>query len=243
MNYHYEKEGGLKWPVSSGDVWKSGPHIFGCGDHESGMFADFSYFFGPPDMAYVDPPWNQGNASTFRTKAEVEKRADFQKLIVAVINATRHVTGPVFMEMGKKEEANVICWAEREGMKVYQSWEIMYYRKYPARLLYMGWDSEAAPVQFTLSPEGMDDEDTPKWAMQEIQPRTVLDPCMGRGGTAVAAHRLGIDSIGFELNPKRLSVTLEKLNKLGLAPERIRVDRLGSRHSDWVSLEDHDYGT
>lgn len=49
----------------------------------------------------------------------------------------------------------------------------------------------------------------------------VADPCVGKGMTARMAQRFDLACLGMELNPKRLLVTLQWLEKQGLSVERI----------------------
>jgi len=50
--------------------------------------------------------------------------------------------------------------------------------------------------------------------------RLVVDPCFGRGLTPVTARAAGHPFWGVELNPYRMSVTLQKLADTGLRPEK-----------------------
>ena len=52
-------------------------------------------------------------------------------------------------------------------------------------------------------------------ALQNEVCNTVADLCTGQGLTAVAAYKLGKRFLGTELNPRRLAVAIDKVNKLG----------------------------
>ena len=62
---------------------------------------------------------------------------------------------------------------------------------------------------------GMDDEDTPGAVIANERPLVVGDMCTGRGLTAVAAYRESICFLGAELNPRKLAVAIDLVNKLG----------------------------
>ena len=49
----------------------------------------------------------------------------------------------------------------------------------------------------------------------------VVDPFLGSGTTAVAAHQLGRTCFGMEIEPKYMAVILERLSELGLTPQLV----------------------
>jgi site-specific DNA-methyltransferase (adenine-specific) len=51
---------------------------------------------------------------------------------------------------------------------------------------------------------------------------TVVDPFLGSGTTMVAAEALGRLCVGIEQDPKYAAMALERMSRLGVAPERIR---------------------
>src|SRR5665811_2154350 len=97
-------EAGDQYPLDFGDVVQIGPHIVACGDLEKGQGEQCVEMVGRSDIAYVDPPWNQGNISSFRTKAGVSTglmfMAQFIDVFLGVLKTTQ---GPIYIEMGKQE--------------------------------------------------------------------------------------------------------------------------------------------
>ena len=47
-----------------------------------------------------------------------------------------------------------------------------------------------------------------------LSPLTVLDPCVGLGGTARMCYFFGCDFVGFDLNRSRVERTIESLNPM-----------------------------
>ncbi len=223
-------DAGDRWPVQVGDVWRVGDHILGCGDLEEGAAVELLSKCGVPDITYTDPPWNAGNAASFRTKAGLPRKVDFHHLLGRVIEAVKWTRGDAFIEMGRQNTPLLRDAVEAAGGRVLKEWCVTYTcgRRRPSKLLRVTWaGGEGAPVGDAT---GMDDSKTPAWALSQYQaPLTVFDPCLGRGLTAVSAHRLGHRVVGMELHPRRLACAIDALVKLGTGqPER--VGALGSQH-------------
>jgi hypothetical protein len=220
MVHTYESDGGLVFPVAEGDFWSAGPHLLLCGDLEKRDHFKLLERAGQPDVVYADPPWNQGNCNTFRTKAGVSGRVSgFDGFLSRLMEVLAHVARPVFCEMGNQNVDVLRAIAERSGANVRGEWGITYYRKHPCRLVHFDFGSETA---LESSPEGMDDDHTPLWALAHWPAGSlVFDPVTGRGLSAVSADWLGHRFAGVELNPYRVSVTLRKLADRGYTPEKV----------------------
>ena len=220
-------DAGDRWQVAFGDVWSCGPHILACGDLAEGDANVLVDGFGKPDFAYVDPPWNKGNARAFRTKAhastpEIETGpVDFKGFLDALVDALSRVKFDCFVEMGHAQLPLLKDRIEQAGGDVGIVWDTVYYRRHPSHLVHCWWNSATfmPVVDFT----GMDDEKTPFAALNSVAKhgKTVFDPCIGRGLTAMAAESLDLRVIGLELNPRRLAVAIDRLATLGHQPERM----------------------
>lgn len=212
-------DAGDRWPVRPGEVWRAGPHTLACMDLETDEARD--YWRASPVAAcmYVDPPWSTGNAKAFRTKAGVSSESTTVERLWAVIMGAvaSRVVGDVYAEIGTRHRDDAVRWMRDAGRAPVQSWPIVYYRKHPCWLLRHG------SALLSDDPSGMDDADTPGWAIERsTQPGDlVIDPCIGRGGTLVHAHRLGRVVRGSELHPRRLAVALDKLHSLGMEVRRV----------------------
>ena len=95
-----------KYPVETGDVWKVGPHIFGCGDvttitnlSELFEFVDQPY----ADVLYTDPPWNIAIQKRFHKFAGIDPPVDFLGLLGNMVRVYKKYcpVGPVWLEMGR----------------------------------------------------------------------------------------------------------------------------------------------
>jgi hypothetical protein len=193
---------GRRFPVEPRDVWTVGAHWFACGD-----ILDLDPILDSPvTLVYTDPPWQQGNVNSFRTKAGLPKAEhswlDLYRRIVELAG-----DAPCWIEGGVRqaEQVQVVLPGPSTAM-----FEITYYRKHPCVLHYSG------PVPPPVDPTGVDDEHTPAHVLAAYEPGLVLDLCAGRGLTARAAYKQGWDSFNVELGPHRVSAALARLSKATL---------------------------
>jgi hypothetical protein len=208
------------WPVEVGDIWAVGPHRLICGDLEEDVADRALAKLGiTPAMAYTDPPYNTNLATGFRTKAGMPRKVFFAAFLVALVRSHRRVTGDVYLEMGNATAGDLKRALIGGGAAVHDHWNITYYGKSPSALVRARFSS-GKPVPLDLN--GMDDEVTPEMAIRaSSNPGDwVLDCCMGRGLTARSAQKAGRRSVGIELHPRRMAVTIAGLVKLGLEAEK-----------------------
>jgi len=215
-------DAGDRIPVGFGEQWRVGDHRLLCADQESSAEA-IRQFVAPASggLVYVDPPWDNGNARSFRTKSGIDGSKGRQVVLSGLLEKLVLQTATlrpsaVFYEMGLLN-ADMLAdlFAQQFPGAVQHRYPIVYYRKHPCVLVQVY--GEPLP-----SLSGKDDENTPGLVMDALRPSTVVDLCAGRGGTAVAAAERNIRSWGVELNPRRMAVALDKLSKLtGQPPERV----------------------
>jgi hypothetical protein len=224
--WDYAGDGGTIYPVRVGDIWRCGDAKIQCCDLEHPSTRASLMSLGKWDLVYVDPPWNAGNARSFRTKAGVDGEkghaVDFSGLLDRLFSFSTGV--PFFMEMGNKSIELMQERATAARLKFVRTWPVTYYHKYPHTLVYL--ESGNSHLDSRNMPDftGMDDDDTPELAINTFtrMGQTVCDPCTGRGLIPQWALQMGRKFVGNELNPYRISVTLRKLNELtGLKPECI----------------------
>ncbi len=217
--HQYITDGGLKYPVQISDVWRAGPHVLACGDLYSGdALARAMSFSGPANCLYVDPPWGAGVEKSYRTKSGLPPGpfVNYHKLIQIIYGIIKMVSGPAAVECGKKQIEMFRFAAIRAAVPETSFAQISYgNKKLPAFLF--GYNG--AQISHCV---GVDDNLTPHLFLRSFPAAAVvLDPCAGRGATAVAAANLGVSFVGSELNPARASVTLRKLADIGHVPELI----------------------
>ena len=61
----------------------------------------------------------------------------------------------------------------------------------------------------------MDEENIIEWVCANEEYDCIGDLCMGRGLVGTNAYKNGRRFVGTELNPKRLAVLLERIDKMG----------------------------
>ncbi len=199
-----------RYPIREGETWTH---------PASGSAVAVADLRDPPpafmrgaDLIYCDPPWSQGNANSFVTKAGLASYVDGFAGFLDTLFARIAEVDPraCYVEMGRQHVADVV-----ERMEAWfpcvETWEITYYRRHPCHLV-RGGQSPATTI-FT----GLDDERTPAAAIHAENPAVVADLCTGRGLTLLAAHAHGARFVGTELNRRRLAVAIDRAAKQGVA--------------------------
>jgi hypothetical protein len=212
--------------VSVGSVWRVGGHTYACSDLQSSqLLPRLSMGDWPgvprPTLVYTDPPWGQGLANSFRTKAGLGRAEyDWTDIYRNIANGSRVLGIGAWFEGPSIERP--------DGMKIPGS--IMQghgFRRYH-RLAYMGGNPSglyyASPTieapDFELS------NNSGFAAVGEVlahyTPGTLMDPCCGLGGIPLVAEMLGWNSVNNELNPKRMARALARMADVtGAMPVRI----------------------
>lgn len=211
---------GDRYAVHRGDVWRVGRHVLSCGDIEAGAHAGLIGLL-PPAMIYMDLPYDQANLTLYRKKAGEDTGQDLAAFLRLVVAPLARVTGDIYIETGNKAVDALAGELELAGAKVLNRWGIYYYGTKPCSLVRASF---GAGEPMVASPEGMDDEDTPGWAIERSSKPgdVVADFCVGQGGTAVSAAHLGRRALGMDINGRRLAVTIDKLVKAGYG-EAVKV--------------------
>lgn len=220
--YGYE---GQAYPVKPNDVWRIGEHWFYCRDwFTQGL--DLSRF-PKCQMAYIDPPWNNGNVRAFYTKAGKQHPAgDFTVFITSLFSLTRAVAGDCFVEAGKANVATLQVKLESMGADVLTVSPITYYKKHPCAVLQYIWHVDTSME--TVDLVGLDDESTPGRAITGCSNPGdyVLDLCAGRGLTSRHAANWNRGSVNIELHPNRISAALARLSQQAGMPAQFVENRL-----------------
>ena len=214
-------DAGDRYPVAFGDIWRVGPHIAACGDIEAGNHLQVLSMANRIGMVYMDPPWDPANITLFRSKAGKERGVALEDFLKRLVTSLSVCEGDIYLEMGARWLQRLKDTLSSSGATVSDEWQIFYYGTKPCHLVRASYRE---PVAISGSPKGMDDEDTPTWAIEaSSKPGDIIvDLCCGQGGTPTAAAATGRVFLGMELNPRRLAVTLDKLQKMGEGtPEKI----------------------
>ena len=208
---------GTEWenyPIESGQVWETGEHRVRAGDLMDD--AALAWVLAQnADFMYVDPPWNQGNISSFFTKAGRQGLApDFWQFLGRVVEVASRVKCDSWIEMGNQNIDRLKSLVQSRGGSVIADWKVVYYRTQPSRLIQVSWGN---PAVEGLDLHGIDDEETPFKVCEALPAASkVLDVCAGKGLTAEGALKYGHTFVGLELNPRRLAHAIGKTER-GLA--------------------------
>jgi len=204
---------GAAFSVGWHQWWTVGRHRLFCGSLAVLDEVDATLF-------YTDPPWNNQILRVFERDcgaAHIDGGWEAVYGHIARLAAGR----PAFTEGGKQNATRAASVLGADCLIV-RSWPITYGRGQRECLLhYCGPPFSEIMLPFP-GPLGMDDRDTPGWALSCFEPGTVADLCAGRGVTALAAEKAGWCSVNVELDPRRASALLSRLAKAtGCHPKRL----------------------
>ena len=213
-------DAGDRIPVQFGDVWEAGPHKIICADMQKPQYFDAIEYLGDWDCMWVDPPWNSGNAATFRTKAGIPDKVDIHELLNIVFKMFDKTKGSIYMEIGKQTFDYAYEYLQKRNGYITQEWDVFYYGNKPCKYIRSG--KESIDFDFTH----MDEMKVPlpsfKHEINVNKIKTVFDCCTGQGLVPVTADKLGLNFIGTDLNNRRIAVSLDKLAKQsGYTPQKI----------------------
>jgi len=166
-----------------------------------------------PTVVYSDPPWNAGNATSFRTKAGLPRKVVFMEgFMKQFLKGVKYKK--VFIEMGFQKVKEVEDLIKEAGGVVYKTYEVKYYKKHESRLIWCGWGVNSVQEKIDLT--GYDDNDLPTIVIQHYTDKNdvIFDPCTGvEACTPLAAISAGRYYLGTELSPYRLCRSIHEIVK------------------------------
>lgn len=221
-------DAGDRIPVQFGEVWECGPHKIICADMQTKKYFEAVDTLGSWDCMWVDPPWNSGNAATFRTKAGVPDKVDIHELLDLVFKNFNKTTGSIYIEIGKQTFDYAYNFLKQRAGYEVQEWDIFYYRTKPCKYIRSG----VSPIDYDFT--GMDEMKvclpSLEHEMKVNNIKTVFDCCTGQGLVPVTADKLGLNFIGTDLSNRRIAVSLDKLSKQsGYTP--IKIGHIADIHT------------
>ena len=196
-----------RYPVESGKEIHMAGGILMAHD----IFDPLPDFMRQADVIFTDSPWSLGNMKSFYTKAgmgfpDIDSFTAFYHRIFECIGDIR--PRACYLEIGKEFLGEYLI----EMKKIYRHvtlYNSMYYHK-QSNYCYVVQGSDKRK---NWHYDGLDEESI----IEEVaknEEGVIGDLCMGRGLVAVAAAKNGKRFVGTELNPKRLAVCLERLEKI-----------------------------
>jgi len=230
-DWKYGDAGDL-YPMERGQVWHVNEAYFAVGDLEENDALKFLEFMEKtleivPTAFYSDPPWDKGNAKSFRTKAfgkENSRAVDFVgSLLPRIVEACRTSCDMFAIEMGDKHVEDLVTELMKQGANGTSIAPITYYKKHPCRIVCGTFGSTSVQAVEASEFAGMDDEDTPGIFIRPLALNTVVfDCCVGQGLTCMVADGLGHRSMGMELNPRRAACGVKHIvDTTGFQPELV----------------------
>lgn len=175
------------------------------------IFNPLPKFMKQADLIFVDPPWNLGNINTFYTKADkkekIENFKDFYMRLFECISEINPKT--CYIEIGKEHLSDFII-ELRKQYKYVTFYNSCYYHN-KDRICYVirGSNKFKKPKL-----DYMDEENIIEWVCANESYNCIGDLCMGRGLVGLNAYINGKKFVGTELNHKRLSVLIERIDNL-----------------------------
>ena len=192
-------------PIQAGEVavWKDGSNV-----RVNNIFDPVPAEWKEADCIFVDPPWNLGNLNSFYTKADRDDYQEsfdpFYQRLFKIIKTVRPAV--CYVEIGKEYLADFII-EMRSIYRYVTFYNSSYYHKKENKCYVIRGSMKAKKPDLDY----MDEEDIINWIGENERFSCILDPCIGRGLVAMAAARNGRRFLGGELNPKRLSVLLQRV--------------------------------
>ncbi len=198
----------LRHPIKEGQR-----AVFDCGSVLSvqDIVDGMPEFMLEADMLFIDPPWNKGNFRSFYTKAGLTDDPGYEAFLKALFMRISQIKPRIcYLEVGKEYLAHFI--QQLGDIFPYVTFYNSTYYHRPENLCYVVRGSTRAKKSRL---DGMDEEDIIAWVTANEDYNKIGDLCMGRGLVAIGAKKAGKQFVGTELNPKRLSVTIERVAGLG----------------------------
>ncbi|RCX20856.1 hypothetical protein DFR58_10158 [Anaerobacterium chartisolvens] len=174
------------------------------------IFDPLPKFMYQADMMFTDPPWNLGNLNTFYSKADEPLRSEtfesfYHRLFECIVDVDPKTC---YVEVGKQHIADFIIEMRRIYKHVTFYNSTYYHSKDKICYVIRGSRKKSAPKL-----DYMDEENIIQWVCANEDYNIIGDLCMGRGLVGLHAYENGKKFVGTELNPKRLSVLIERVNK------------------------------
>ena len=181
------------------------------------IFQTLPKFMKKADLMFIDPPWNLSNINSFYTKAEKEERVEsfegFYKRLFECIKEINPKT--CYVEVGKEYLSEFI--QEMKHIYKYVTFYNSTYYHNKDRLCYVIRGSKKFKKPKL---DGMDEEDIIEYICENEEYACIGDLCMGRGLVGLNAYKNNKMFVGTELNHKRLSVLIERIEKEKAAHEK-----------------------
>ena len=194
----YDLENGKPYVFDDGSIIQVQDIIYGLPD-----------FMRQADVIFVDPPWNQGNMTSFYTKADTANPHKIQSLYDTIFKYLEEINPKyAFMEIGKEYLAETIM-DFKKIFKYVTFYNSGYYHS-KDKFCYVVQGSQKRK-NFKL--DGMDEENIIKWICENIDYECIGDFCMGRGLVGLYSYMNGKRFVGTELNHKRLAVLIDRIEE------------------------------
>jgi len=222
-----------KWRVERGQVWEVGSHRVMCGDSTCAEDVE-RLMAGERAFCFTDPPYNVGKDYGDGTNDAMSPDEYLSWSASWFLLTRRHCDAMAFTPGA----VNVWMWPKIEEPK----WMAIWVKKnqqsrnraggwnayepllcYKIKVDYDVWEFDI--LRFSVeSPEAQ--HPVPKsikpWSviLDDLAKdnRNVYDPFLGSGTTIVACEQTGRRGFGMEIEPKYVSVTLQRLQDMGLEP-------------------------
>ena len=159
------------------------------------------------DVLFCDPPGNAGCFSQYYDKAEVSEKVPYTSFVDRLFEVIDEI-GPrvLFIETFRSNHEILSNQIFKRFDEVWRN-ECHYYHDPTKRCSIIQAGGER------LDLNGMDEQDAMMKICSDMDFECIADPLMGQGLTGRSAYLNGKRFVGTELNPKRLAVLVDWLNK------------------------------
>lgn len=163
-------------------------------------------FMKEADIIFCDPPCNQGNLTSFYTKANQQNLNEYKDFYNALFKRIDEINPRLlFLEVFKNNIDLFLKECEKRYLYV-NYYNSMYYNNKKNKC----WIIQATNEKIYYPElENLDEEKTIKWICKNINFTCIGDLCMGKGLVGKYAYLNNKKFVGIELNKKRLALLID----------------------------------
>lgn len=170
------------------------------------LILEMPFFMKEADVLFIDPPCNQGNLTSFYTKADQQNLNEYEKFFKFLFKRIDEINPKLLFLEVFKSNINLFL-KECEKRFIYVNYyNSMYYNNKKNKC----WVIQASNEKLYYPElENLDEEKIIKWICENINFDCIGDLCMGKGLVGKYAFLNNKKFVGIELNKKRLALLMD----------------------------------
>lgn len=176
------------------------------------IFEPLPEFMKEADCIFTDMPYNLSLLNGYYTKAErTDYKKDFQCFIDRFFECIDEIKpANLFVEIGKQYVDAIKAECKKRYTTVWVLESFYYSKKHPCYVIYA---SDSAWFELANMLDKKNEKKIIELVCKHLPFNCIGDLCMGKGLVGFYANKYGKRFVGTELNQKRLSVLIDRINK------------------------------